>query len=95
LWEILGNGLVKPSYLYGTIHLICGNDYFLSDKTQKAFANSDNLVLEVNLSDPNDMAAAQQLAHGKEPLKTILSAKQYNDLDVLLQKRTGMTVQTN
>jgi uncharacterized protein YbaP (TraB family) len=92
LWEISGNGLTKSSYLYGTIHMICGNDYFLSDKTQKAFATSDHLVLEVNLSDPNEMAAAQQLAYGKEPLSTLLSAEQLNDLDALLQKRTGMTV---
>jgi hypothetical protein len=39
--------------IYGTIHMICGNDYFLSDKTKKHFA-SDNLVLEVNLSDPKN-----------------------------------------
>ena len=37
LWEVSGNGLSKPSYLYGTIHMICGNDYFLSEKTKKAF----------------------------------------------------------
>jgi uncharacterized protein YbaP (TraB family) len=92
LWEVSGKGLKKPSYIYGTIHMICGNDYFLSDKTQKAFATSDNLILEVNLSDPNEMAAAQQLAYGKEPLSTTLSPEQLNDLDALLQKRTGMTV---
>ncbi|UQD55718.1 TraB/GumN family protein [Flavobacterium sp. K5-23] len=92
LWEISGNGLSKSSYLYGTVHMICGNDYFLSDKTKKAFAASDNLVLEVNLSDPNEMNAAQQLAFGKEPLSTTLSPQQLNDLDVLLQKKTGMTV---
>ncbi|NDP23175.1 MAG: TraB/GumN family protein [Paludibacter sp.] len=92
LWEVSGKGLKKPSYLYGTIHMICGNDYFLSDKTKKAFAASDNLFLEVNLSDPNEMAAAQQMAYGKEPLSTTLSPEQLNDLDALLQKRTGMTV---
>jgi hypothetical protein len=92
LWEVSGKGLKKPSHIYGTIHMICGNDYFLSDKTQKAFTTSDNLVLEVNLSDPNEMAAAQQLAFGKESLSTILSPEQLNDLDTLLKKRTGMTV---
>ena len=92
LWEISGNGLSKPSYLYGTIHMICGNDYFLSDKTKKAFTASDNLVLEVNLSDPNELSAAQQLAYGKNPLSKTLSPEKLNDLDALLQKRTGMTV---
>jgi uncharacterized protein YbaP (TraB family) len=92
LWEISGNGLSKSSYLYGTIHMICGNDYLLSDKTKKAFTASDNLVLEVNLSDPNELSAAQQLAYGKDPLSKTLSPEQLNDLDALLQKRAGMTV---
>lgn len=92
LWEISGNGLSKSSYLYGTIHMICRNDYFLSDKTKKAFTASDNLVLEVNLSDPKELSAAQQLAYGKDPLSKTLSPEQLNDLDALLQKRTGMTV---
>ena len=92
LWEISGNGLSKSSYLYGTIHMICGNDYLLSDKTKKAFTASDNLVLEVNLSDPKQLSVAQQLAYGKEPLSKTLSPEQLNDLDALLQKRTGMTV---
>ena len=92
LWEISGNGLSKSSYLYGTIHMICGNDYFLSDKTKKVFTASDNLVLEVNLSDPKELSAAQQLAYGKDPLSKTLSPEQLNDLDALLQKRTGMTV---
>ena len=92
LWEISGNGLSKSSYLYGTIHMICGNDYFLSDKTKKAFTASDNLVLEVNLSDPKELSAAQKLAYGKDPLSKTLSPEQLNDLDALLQKRTGMTV---
>jgi uncharacterized protein YbaP (TraB family) len=30
LWEITGNGLNQPSYLYGTIHVICKQDVNLS-----------------------------------------------------------------
>jgi uncharacterized protein YbaP (TraB family) len=37
------------------------------------------------------LSAAQQL-YGKEPLSKKLSPEQLNDLDALLQKRTGMTV---
>lgn len=92
LWEISGNGLAKSSYLYGTIHMICANDYFLSDKAKKAFEATNNLVLEVNLADPKEISSAQQFIYGKEPLSKTLSPQQLNDLDVLLQKRTGMTV---
>lgn len=93
LWEVSGHGLSKPSYLYGTIHMICGADYFLSEKTKKAFEASDKLVLEVNLSDPKEIADMQQLAMGKEPLDKKLTASQLSTLDEILKKSTGMNVQ--
>lgn len=93
LWEITGNGLTKPSYLYGTIHMICGADYFLLEKVKKAFEASDKLVLEINLSDPNEIAEMQQLAMGKEPLDKKLTSSQLAMLDEVLKKSTGMNVQ--
>lgn len=66
LWEVSGNGLSKPSYLYGTIHMICSSDYFLTDKTKKALESAEKLVLEINFSDPKEMSQMQQLAMGKE-----------------------------
>jgi uncharacterized protein YbaP (TraB family) len=93
LWEISGNGLSKPSYLYGTIHMICGNDYFLSEKTKKAFNNTESLFLEINLSDPNELSLMQKAAMGTEPLSKKLTTKQLSDLDVILRKSTGMTIQ--
>lgn len=93
LWEVSGNGLSKPSYLYGTIHMICGSDYFLSDKTKKAFEASEKLVLEVNLSDPKELTDMQQLAIGKEPLDKKLTPEQLSRLDEILKKSTGMSIQ--
>lgn len=93
LWEVSGNGLSKPSYLYGTIHMICSPDYFLTDKTKKAFESSEKLMLEINFSDPKQMLEMQQLAMGKEPLSKKLSAEQLAKLDAVLKKSTGMTIQ--
>jgi uncharacterized protein YbaP (TraB family) len=93
LWEVSGNGLSKPSYLYGTIHMICGGDYFLSEKTKKAFEASNKLVLEINFADPNEMTEVQKLAMGKEPLSKKLSPEELTRLDAILKKTTGMTVQ--
>lgn len=92
LWEVSGNGLSKPSYLYGTIHMICSSDYFLTDKTKKAFESSEKLMLEINFSDPKEMSQMQQLAIGKEPLSKKLTPEQLARLDDILKKTTGMTV---
>lgn len=93
LWEVSGNGLSKPTYLYGTIHMICSGDYLLSDKTKKAFDASEKLVLEINFNDPKEMAEMQHLAMGKEPLSKRLSPEQLSKLDAILKKSAGMTIQ--
>ncbi|MDR7211208.1 TraB/GumN family protein [Flavobacterium piscis] len=93
LWEVSGNGLSKPSYLYGTIHMICSADYFLTEKAKKAFDSSTKLVLEIDLSDPKEITDMQQMAMGKEPLSKTLSAQDLQKLDNILQKKTGMTIQ--
>lgn len=90
LWEVSGKGLSKPSYVYGTIHGICPNDYFLTEKTKKAFQKSDKLVLEINLLDPNEIAEAQKAVIASEPLSKKLSSEELSKLDSILQKNTGL-----
>jgi uncharacterized protein YbaP (TraB family) len=93
LWEVSGNGLSKPSYLYGTTHMICSADYFLAEKTKKAFDVSDKVVFEVNFSDPNEMKYAAQMVMGEKPLSKTLSTEELSKLDQVLKKNAGMTVQ--
>jgi uncharacterized protein YbaP (TraB family) len=93
LWEVSGNGLSQPTYLYGTIHMICSGDYFLSEKTKKALDQVNKLVLEIDLNDPKELTEMQQLAMGKEPLSKKLNAEQLSKLDAILRKSAGMTVQ--
>ena len=38
LWKISGNGLKNPSYLFGTIHMLCADDAVLSDSLKKAIS---------------------------------------------------------
>ena len=49
LWEISGNGLEKPSYLYGTMHVSKKVAFRLDDVFYKALEESDCIALE---SDP-------------------------------------------
>lgn len=93
LWEISGKGLSKTSYLYGTIHMICSEDYFLSEKVKKAFDVSDKLVLEINLADPKELADAQQMAMGKETLDKTLTPDQVSKLEAILKEKAGLSVQ--
>src|SRR5882724_12805624 len=48
LWEITGNGLQKPSYLFGTMHVSSKMVFHLSDSFYLAIKNVDAVALELN-----------------------------------------------
>ena len=52
LWEISGNGLEAPSYLFGTIHLIPKKDYFFTKTMKEKFEICKTLVLEIDIDIP-------------------------------------------
>ena len=58
LWEISGNGLEEPSYLFGTFHLL--HDEFLETKPMvlETFNASEQVIVEVEV----DSSEMQQLA---------------------------------
>jgi uncharacterized protein YbaP (TraB family) len=48
LWEISGNGLGKPSYLFGTMHVSSKMAFHLSDSFYQALRSVDAVALELN-----------------------------------------------
>ena len=60
LWEIRGDSLPGPSYLFGTIHLIGESDFFVSDSVISAFDRSKRVALEIKMDDPAIQAKVMQ-----------------------------------
>src|SRR5580704_18165382 len=48
LWEITGNGLKKPSYLFGTMHVSSKLVFHLSDSFYLDLRNADIVALELD-----------------------------------------------
>jgi uncharacterized protein YbaP (TraB family) len=48
LWEISGNGLLKPSYLFGSMHISNKEVFHLSDSFYMAIKSCDVVALEVD-----------------------------------------------
>ena len=55
LWRISGKGITRPSYLFGTMHILCASDARLTDSLKAAIAVCDEVYFEINLSDMSDM----------------------------------------
>jgi uncharacterized protein len=87
LYEISGPGIKKPSYLFGTIHLICPDDFFLSDSVLNRLNRSQKLVLELDFDAPdlmNTMKEQIMFPEGKH-LSQFLSKGKADTLDTWLK----------
>ena len=82
LWEITGKDLTSPSWLYGTIHLISKEDFFLTDSTKAFIDRSKMVTFEINMEDMTDLSAQMGLLmkafmEDGKTLKDLLSEEDY------------------
>jgi uncharacterized protein len=79
LWQISGNGLTQPSYLFGTIHTACTNRLTLTKQQQKAIAQVQQLYLEIDMDDPSVLlaSAATMRMPGNQNLRDIMTNSDY------------------
>jgi len=94
LWEISGNGLQQPSYLFGTIHMICKEDFILSETAKQKFNSSKQVYLELDMDDPQlQMTMMQQLQlPSNESLKNKFDESDFKALDSFLMKEMNMNL---
>lgn len=92
LWKIEGNGIEKPSYLFGTIHMLCAPDFEIKEKVNKAFNSTSNLVLEINTTDPNEIQAMQKMMQSETTLSSRLSEGERKEANDILTSQIGITL---
>ena len=93
LYKISGKGLVKPSYLFGTIHLICEKDMFPAEKLKHLIDQTGELMVETDFLDPvalQKAAAASKLTGGKT-MKDLLTAEDYTRVDNYFKTYMGIS----
>jgi uncharacterized protein len=94
LWQVSGNGLKKPSYIFGTIHMICKDDYFWTDAMKQSFAKSDKVCLEMDMDDMNVMMSVTSGMMDKtgKKLSDYFTADQYKRLSKYVKDSLGMEI---
>ncbi|MDX1525091.1 MAG: TraB/GumN family protein [Pseudidiomarina maritima] len=82
-YQISGKDLTQPSYLYGTMHMLCQDDFYIDPSVTEAFAKTEQLVLEIDLTDPALAQVFQQ--HSAQPdaqyLRKFLNAEQHQQMN--------------
>lgn len=82
LWEVSGNGIKKPSYLFGTFHLLCKDDIHFSDTLKAALQSCDTVYMEMDMDDPSTMLGGLLFMNMKDnrTLKDLYTPEQYERL---------------
>src|SRR3954470_22419157 len=57
LWEVSGKELTKPSYFFGTMHLLCAEDAELNETIKSLIRDVDQIYLEVDLDNATELIA--------------------------------------
>jgi uncharacterized protein YbaP (TraB family) len=92
LWKVTGNGLEKESYLFGTIHVICKADFKMDDRILTAFDQSESVVMEMDLSDPELIGKIQKVSMnpGMKNIKEDLDADDAAVIDAFFIEHYGV-----
>lgn len=93
-WEISGKDLKEPSFLFGTIHLICPKDVNYPSLLPEKLAVSKELYLEIDMDDPELMAAMSKNMGMKYEtrLSQLLSEEDYGLVSQFFKDSVGLNV---
>ncbi|MBK8349476.1 MAG: TraB/GumN family protein [Saprospiraceae bacterium] len=91
LWQITGPGVKRPSFLYGTIHIIDGKDYFLPKGTMAAFDAAKKVVFEIDMKEMSDISALMGMMNkifmkDNKTLKDLVTSDEYKMIGDHFQK---------
>ena len=97
LWQITGNNLKVPSYLYGTIHMIGKDDFFLTDATKVAVKETEMMTFEINMEEMSGLGAQMALLTkafmaDNKTLKDLLSEEEYLMVKKHFEEKVGIPI---
>jgi uncharacterized protein YbaP (TraB family) len=88
LWEISGGGLTEPSYIYGTMHIVCSEDAKMSEGLKNAVKKSRQVFFEVDLDNMDEMMSILKYARMNDGLKIsdLVTPVEYSRLEDYFKK---------
>ncbi|CAN5532655.1 hypothetical protein BH10BAC2_BH10BAC2_09100 [soil metagenome] len=87
LWEITGNGLTKPSYLFGTMHISNKMVFNLGDSFYKAIKSVDVVALEQNPEVWQEAYSKEDIGGGQD----FMTSQLFRSFNVANERLTEQT----
>ena len=92
LWKISGNHIAQPSYLFGTMHLLCAADAKLSDSLKYVIRFCDEIYFEINLDDMTGMIQSLKYMrmNNDKKLSDLLNENDYQKVKTYFDKQGSL-----
>lgn len=89
LWEVSGNGLAKPSYVLGTMHILCAQDANLSPQLRQVLDAVAQVYLEVDMDDLGQMFGSLKAMAMRDgtTLSDLLTPEEYQRVEAFFNKK--------
>jgi uncharacterized protein len=83
LWQISGKGLQKPSYLFGTMHILCSGDVSLSENMKNVIKNCDEIYFELDMDNREELMGAMKYLRMNDGIKIseLLSKEEFGRVE--------------
>ena len=95
LWEIRGNGLEQPSYIFGTFHILCKEDFTISAILKDKIITSKQFYSELAMDDPGlQMQLAMKMMMPDKTLQSLMTDSDYQKVSNRFQTIVGMPMVT-
>lgn len=87
LWEISGKNLKKPSYLFGTFHMLCRDEINFSPNLLLALKTAEEVYFEMDLDDPSNTLGVLFFMNMKngQTLKNLYTEEEYRKLQLFFK----------
>lgn len=91
LWRISGKDLSGPSYLYGTIHMICPDDLMIGDSLRQSVETANRLYLEINMDEPGMLMKTMKMSMlPSGTIRDLMKPADYQRLESFVKDSLGM-----
>ncbi|HEX2607133.1 MAG TPA: TraB/GumN family protein, partial [Flavisolibacter sp.] len=92
LWRVSGKNITRPSYLFGTMHMICADDIELSDSLTQAIRQADQVFLELDMDNLFEIMSAmsQMKMRNDTTLSDLLTKEEYSTVKNYFSSHSSM-----
>lgn len=94
LWRISGKHMKTPSYLFGTIHIICPKDYIWTSRMKESLKKSEEVCFEMDMDDPSVLmkVATGLMDNSGKTLEDYFTPEQYKQVEAYVRDSLGMNI---